>query len=114
MYLSRFSRFRVFRHIPAERSYFSNSGVAEIFFNLSLHLLRLPDPLPLCLLFANLERGEVSSSLSIKSHLVTSMSGKYLRAQHGSRSSSLMFQKSKSSFLMVAQVLSHRWNIPVL
>ena len=54
MYLSRFSRFRVFRHIPAERSYFSNSGVAEIFFNLSLHLLRLPDPLPLCLLFANL------------------------------------------------------------
>ena len=33
-------------------------------------------------------------------HLSTSMSGKYLRAQQGSRSSSLMFQNSKSSFLI--------------
>ena len=58
-YLGRFSRFRVFSHIPAERSYPSYSGVAEILFNLSLHLLRLPDPLPLCLLFADLKRGDV-------------------------------------------------------
>ena len=59
LYLGRFSRFRIFSRIPTERSYSSYPGVAEIFFNLSLHLLHLPDPLPLSLLLADLNRDEV-------------------------------------------------------
>ena len=61
-HLGRFSCFRVFSHIPTERSHPSYSGVAEILFNLSLHLLHLPDPLPLGLLFANLNVREILES----------------------------------------------------